>query len=75
MPNYFVARTYPSTSLTETRDDRQTLYWNPYLVTTESGALSLSFFSNDSGGPVVVEIRGTTVTGEPIQGTFLLNKK
>uniref|UniRef100_UPI0040474E1A carboxypeptidase-like regulatory domain-containing protein n=1 Tax=Algoriphagus sp. TaxID=1872435 RepID=UPI0040474E1A len=75
VPNDFVARTYPSTSLTETRDDRQTLYWNPYLVTTESGALSLSFFSNDSGGPVVVEIRGTTVTGEPIQGTFLLNKK
>jgi len=57
------------------KDDRQTLYWNPYLVTNEKGELSLSFFSNDLGGAVVIEVRGLTVEGNPIQGTFVLNKK
>jgi hypothetical protein len=51
------------------------LYWNPYLVTNEKGELSLYFFSNDLGGAVVIEVRGLTVEGNPIQGTFVLNKK
>jgi hypothetical protein len=44
-------------------------------VTNEKGELALSFFSNDLGGPVIVEVRGLTVAGELIQGTFRLNKK
>jgi hypothetical protein len=75
VPNDFIPRTYGPTSPLGVKDDRQTLYWNPYLVTNEKGELSLSFFSNDLGGAVVIEVRGLTVEGNPIQGTFVLNKK
>ncbi len=75
VPSDFVPRTYGPGSQVGAKDDRQTLYWNPYLVTNEKGELSLSFFSNDLGGAVVIEVRGLTVEGNPIQGTFILNKK
>jgi hypothetical protein len=75
VPSDFISRTYGPDSKQSEKDDRQTLYWNPYLVTNEKGELALSFFSNDLGGPVIVEVRGLTVAGEPIQGTFKLNKK
>jgi hypothetical protein len=75
VPSDFVSRTYGPDSKQSEKDDRQTLYWNPYLVTNEKGELALSFFSNDLGGLVIVEVRGLTVAGEPIQGTFKLNKK
>ncbi len=71
VPSNFTQRVYGPGD----KDDRQTLYWNPYLVTNEKGELSLSFFSNDLGGAVVIEVRGLTVEGSPIQGTFVLNKK
>ena len=71
VPSNFTPRVYGPGD----KDDRQTLYWNPYLVTNEKGELSLSFFSNDLGGAVVIEVRGLTVEGSPIQGTFVLNKK
>ncbi len=75
VPSDFIPRTYGPDKMLSEKDDRQTLYWNPYLVTNEKGELALSFFSNDLGGPVIVEVRGLTVAGEPIQGTFRLNKK
>ncbi|WP_051287191.1 TonB-dependent receptor [Algoriphagus mannitolivorans] len=57
------------------KDDRQTLLWDPYLVTDEKGEVTISFYSNDSDGPVVVEIKGLTIDGEAVFGTFLLRKK
>lgn len=75
VPSDFVPRTYGPGSPAGAKDDRQTLYWNPYLITNEKGELSLSFFSNDLGAAVVIEVRGLTVEGNPIQGTFVLNKK
>lgn len=57
------------------KDDRQTLYWNPYLIADEKGEVTLSFFTNDSTGPVVVEVRGLGIDGEIISGTFILNQK
>ena len=74
VPSEFVLRTYGPGDPVVGKDDRQTLYWNPYLVTNEKGELALSFFSNDMGGAVVIEVRGLTVEGNPIQGTFVLNK-
>jgi hypothetical protein len=50
------------------------LYWNPYLVSDEKGEVKLSFFSNDTAGPVVLEVRGLTAAGAVIKGTFVLNK-
>lgn len=75
VPSDFILRTYGPADPVVDKDDRQTLYWNPYLVTNEKGELALSFFSNDLGGAVVIEVRGLTVEGNPIQGTFFLNKK
>ncbi len=75
VPSDFIPRSYGPDSTQSEKDDRQTLYWNPYLVTNEKGELALSFFSNDLGGPVIVEVRGLTVAGDRIQGTFRLNKK
>ncbi|OOG69402.1 carboxypeptidase-like regulatory domain-containing protein [Algoriphagus sp. A40] len=57
------------------KDDRQTLYWNPYLIADEKGELSFSFYTNDSPGPVVIEVRGLGIDGEIVSGTFILNKK
>lgn len=54
-------------------DYRQTLYWNPYLVTDESGKVKLSFYTNDQSGPIVIEVRGLTGDGEAVFGTFLIN--
>jgi hypothetical protein len=57
------------------KDDRQTLYWNPFMIADEKGIVTFSFFSNDSEGPVVVEVRGLGIDGEVIVGTFILNQK
>ncbi|EFQ79219.1 TonB-dependent receptor [Algoriphagus machipongonensis] len=56
-------------------DQRQTLYWNPYLVTDENGTLTFSFYTNDNGGPMTVYVRGLGVNGEPLSGTFTINPK
>lgn len=57
------------------KDDRQTLYWNPFLIADEKGTVTLSFYTNDSEGPVAVEVRGLGIDGEVIVGTFILNQK
>lgn len=57
------------------KDDRQTLYWNPYMIADDKGTVSFSFYTNDSEGPVVVEVRGLGIDGEVIVGTFILNQK
>lgn len=56
-------------------DKRQTLYWNPFLVTDESGTLTLSFYTNQIAGPMTVSIRGLGLDGLPISGTFTINRK
>jgi hypothetical protein len=57
------------------KDQRQTLYWNPYLVTDESGKVNISFYTNDLAGPMIVEVRGLGLNGEPVSGTFIINSK
>lgn len=71
----FVMTDYQQVTEPVEKDDRQTLYWNPFLVTDEKGELTVSFFSNDSEGPVVIELRGLGIDGEIISGTFILNQK
>jgi hypothetical protein len=44
-------------------------------VTDEKGKLSFTYFTNDTAGPMVVEVRGLTVEGDLLTGTFVLNKK
>lgn len=59
----------------ELKDQRQTLYWNPYLVTDESGNVTVSFYTNENAGPMTVEVRGLGLDGLPISGTFTINVK
>jgi hypothetical protein len=71
----FFSVDYSQPSEENLKDSRQTLYWNPYMVTDEKGQLNLSFYTNDLAGPMTVEIRGLGVNGEIISGTFTINKK
>jgi hypothetical protein len=57
------------------KDQRQTLYWNPYLVTDESGNVTVSFYTNENAGPMTVEVRGLGLGGLPLSGTFTINVK
>lgn len=56
-------------------DKRQTLYWNPFLVTDERGNLELTFYTNEIAGPMTVYVRGLGLDGRPISGTFTINAK
>ncbi|RIW18602.1 TonB-dependent receptor [Algoriphagus lacus] len=71
----FIPVDYEQESEVVEKDDRQTLYWNPFMVADEKGTVTFSFFTNDSEGPVVVEVRGLSIDGEIISGTFILNQK
>ncbi len=57
------------------KDLRQTLYWNPYLVTDDSGNLTLSFYTNETGGPMTIQVRGLGLDGLPVSGTQTINIK
>ena len=56
-------------------DKRQTLYWNPYLVTDDNGTVTISFYTNDQAGPMTVSVKGLTVNGRGLSGTFTINAK
>jgi hypothetical protein len=57
------------------QDIRQTIYWNPFLVTDETGQVSFSFYTNDLAGPMTVVVKGLGLDGLPVSGTFTINKK
>jgi hypothetical protein len=56
-------------------DQRQTIYWNPYLVTDATGKVQVSFYTNDFAGPMTVVVRGLGLDGLPVSGTFTINQK
>ncbi|MDI1324338.1 MAG: carboxypeptidase-like regulatory domain-containing protein [Algoriphagus sp.] len=56
-------------------DQRQTIYWNPFLVTDQSGKVSFSFYTNDLAGPMTVVVKGLGLDGLPVSGTFTINKQ
>tara|TARA_R110002020_G_scaffold87755_4_gene216031 strand:- start:886 stop:1110 length:225 start_codon:yes stop_codon:yes gene_type:complete len=54
-------------------DQRQVLYWNPYLVTDENSMATISFYTNDNAGPTIVHIKGLGVNCPGLSGTFAIN--
>lgn len=56
-------------------DKRQTLYWNPYLVTDDNGTVTISFYTNENGGPMSVYVKGLGVNGQGLSGSFTINSK
>ncbi|WP_083638989.1 carboxypeptidase-like regulatory domain-containing protein [Algoriphagus marinus] len=57
------------------KDFRQTLYWNPYLVTDDSGNVTISFYTNETGEPMTIHVRGLGLDGLPVSGGITINTK
>lgn len=57
------------------QDSRQVLYWNPYLVTDENGTVTLSFYTNDHAEEMTVYVKGLSINGVGLSGTFTINSK
>jgi hypothetical protein len=54
--------------VTKEKDQRITLYWNPFVVTsTEKGKFEFEFYNNDSGAQKIIEIEGLTNDGKVIK--------
>lgn len=75
VPRNFFEFSYDADTESPNQDLRKTLYWNGSLVTDESGEVEISFFTNDQAGPMRVEIRGLSLDGKPISGTFTINQE
>jgi hypothetical protein len=71
----FYQMDYSQETDVELIDQRQTIYWNPFLVTDQSGQVSISFYTSDLGGPMTVVVKGLGLDGLPVSGTFTINKK
>ncbi|TFV93572.1 TonB-dependent receptor [Algoriphagus kandeliae] len=74
VPRNFFEFSYDTISEAPSQDLRKTLYWNGNLVRDASGEVEISFFTNDQAGPMRVEIRGLSLDGKPISGTFTINQ-
>lgn len=74
-PIQFYQIDYAQEADSELVDHRQTIYWNPFLVTDETGTVQVSFYTNDLAGPMTVVVRGLGLDGLPISGTFTINQK
>lgn len=44
-------------------DLRQTVYWNPYVITNNKGEASLSFYTSESKGSYLIIVQGTDLQG------------
>lgn len=55
---------------------KPTLYWNPALVTDRLSQSKLAEFkTGEKAGPMWIEIRGISETGEILTGSFLINEQ
>jgi hypothetical protein len=53
----------------EIKDDfRNTLYWNPILVTDTTGVASVTFYNSDQTGDVDIVVEGVTADGKLCRG-------
>lgn len=62
---YFYSPKYTAVSKNdmELKDFRSTIYWNPNIVTNDSGEADFHFYSSDSKGTYTVIIEGTDMNG------------
>lgn len=55
---------------------KPTLYWNPTLITDRfSQSKAVEFKTGEKAGPIWIEIRGISETGEILYGSFLINEQ
>lgn len=53
-------------------DHRNLMYWNPNVVTDQSGKTRVSFFTSDLSGRYAIVVEGLTRDGKPVTGSALL---
>jgi hypothetical protein len=55
---------------------KPTLYWNPTLITDQfSQSKAIEFNTGEKAGPIWIELRGVSETGEILYGSFLINEQ
>ncbi len=57
-----------------TPDQRNTLYWNPYLLLDAEGKARVSYFTSDLVSPHDIVIEGVTVDGTPVRTVQRINQ-
>jgi hypothetical protein len=73
MPSNYVPFDYSTAEELPEKDERVTLYWNPYLVTESStGKVSIEFYTNDTSSPKFLVVEGLDINGNPVRGTLLI---
>lgn len=76
MPSNYVPFDYETAEEAPEKDERVTLYWNPYMITESStGKTSVEFFTNDTSSPKYLVIEGLDIEGNPVRGTLLIPAK
>ncbi len=72
----FYAPNYETPIPQEIKDDfRNTLYWNPILVTDTTGVANVSYYNSDQTGDVDVVVEGVTKDGRLCRGVCKYNVK
>jgi hypothetical protein len=61
----FKSVSYETGKMSDQKDARSTLYWNPSVKTNESGKSSFSFYSADNSSTYKVQVVGVTNDGSP----------
>jgi hypothetical protein len=65
----FYAPSYETPIPQEIKDDfRNTLYWNPIVVTDTTGVANVSFYNSDQTGDVDIVVEGITADGKLCRG-------
>ncbi len=69
-PSNFIPFAYEEEDEVPEVDQRVTLYWNPYMVSDNSGNIEIEFYTNDSKAPKWVEIKGLDSEVRPVVGSY-----
>ena len=75
-PGYYRAREFytPNYDIPDDKhskpDYRSTLYWNPNIVTNESGEAEFDFYTSDEKGNYCLQIQGLSFDGRPVTGSY-----
>jgi hypothetical protein len=73
LPNPFRALDYESSVQdSQAIDYRSTLYWNPNLITGQTGEGTVTFYTSDLTGKYRVTVEGVNSNGEPVRAVVFV---
>jgi len=56
-------------------DLRNTIYWNPEIITDKTGSANFSFYTSDETGKFIIKVEGLSAEGSPGVGYFVYEVK